>query len=228
MEYYWAYADYEDSMQLTESMYKHIAEETFGTLRFKINGFDIDLASDWPKIDYTATIKEKLKIDILKATEEEMKEKLREQKIKFDKNDGKGRLIDHLWKSIRKGIGGPVFLINHPVIVSPLAKRKKDNPKLVERFQIILAGSEMGNGYSELNDPIDQAERFEEQAKLREKGDKEAQMPDYDFVEALEYGMPPTSGFGFSERLFSFLADLPAREAQLFPLMKPDQPKVGK
>jgi lysyl-tRNA synthetase class 2 len=131
-------------------------------------------------------------------------------------------LIDTLWKQIRKSIAGPVFLINHPVEVSPLAKRKEENPKLVERYQVILAGSEMGNGYSELNDPIDQNERFQEQAKMREAGDTEAQMHDRDFVEALEYGMPPTTGFGFSERLFSFLADKSAREAQLFPLMRPE------
>jgi len=136
-----------------------------------------------------------------------------------------------LWKQIRKTIAGPAFLINHPVEVSPLAKRKEDNPRLVERYQVILAGSEMGNGYSELNDPIDQNERFQEQARMREAGDTEAQMHDRDFVEALEYGMPPTTGFGFSERLFSFLADKPTREAQIFPLMKPEMhanPKIGR
>lgn len=105
--------------------------------------------------------------------------------------------------------------------MEPLAKRMESNPNLVERFQIILAGSEMGKGFSELNDPLDQADRFAEQAKLREAGDPEAQMTDNDFVEALEYGMPPTFGFGFSERLFSFLCDKPARECQIFPLLKP-------
>jgi lysyl-tRNA synthetase class 2 len=108
-----------------------------------------------------------------------------------------------------------------PVEVSPLAKRDESNPKLVQRFQPIIAGSEIGNGYSELNDPIDQAERFAEQAKLREEGDEEAQMNDQEFVEALEYGMPPTCGFGVSERLFSFLMNKPARECQIFPLLKP-------
>jgi lysyl-tRNA synthetase, class II len=132
-------------------------------------------------------------------------------------------LIDTLWKQVRKTLAGPAFLINHPVEVSPLAKRDPSNPEKVQRFQIILAGSEMGNGYSELNDPIDQASRFAEQAKMREAGDKEAQMHDKDFVEALEYGMPPTAGFGFSERLFSFLENKSARECQLFPLMKPEK-----
>jgi len=223
MEFYWAYANYEDSMKLVEEMYKYIAKEAFGTLQFKINGFDIDLSGEWEKIDYTATIKEHFNVDVLEATDEELRAKLRELKAKFDSNDRRGRLIDAIWKVLRKKIAGPAILINHPVEVSPLAKRKADNPRLVERYQIILAGSEMGNGYSELNDPIDQRGRFEEQAKMREAGDIEAQMHDEEFVEALEYGMPPTSGFGFSERLFSFLADLPAREAQLFPLMKPEK-----
>lgn len=223
MEFYWAYANYEDSMELVRELYQHITKEAFGTLKFKINGFEVDLAGKWSKIDYTKTIREKLDIDVLEATEEELKEKLHELKVKFDPSDKRGRLIDTLWKQIRKTIAGPAFLINHPVEVSPLAKRKEDDPRLVERYQVILAGSEMGNGYSELNDPIDQDERFKEQAQMREAGDAEAQMHDRDFVEALEYGMPPTTGFGFSERLFSFLADKPIREAQIFPLMKPEK-----
>lgn len=222
MEFYWAYANYEDSMKLVEEMYKYIAKKTFGTSKFKINNFDVDLDKSWTKIDYTSTVKEKLNIDVLKVGEDEIRAKLDSLKIKYEKNERKGRLIDHLWKSIRKSIAGPAFLINHPVEVSPLAKRKEDNPRLVERFQVIIAGSELGNGYSELNDPIDQAERFREQAKMREAGDKEAQMYDAEFVEALEYGMPPTTGFGFSERLFSFFVDKPARESQMFPLMRPE------
>ncbi|MFA4996030.1 MAG: lysine--tRNA ligase [Patescibacteria group bacterium] len=222
MEFYWAYANYEDSMKLVEDMYKYIAEKAFGTQKFKIGEFDVDLSGKWEKIDYAETIKSKQGIDVLAATDEEIKNKLSELKVKFNPNDRRGRLIDTLWKQIRKEIAGPVFLINHPVEVSPLAKRKEDNSKLVERYQVILAGSEMGNGYSELNDPEDQAGRFQEQAKMREAGDKEAQMHDADFIEALEYGMPPTTGFGFSERLFSFLADKSARETQMFPLMRPD------
>jgi len=131
------------------------------------------------------------------------------------------RAIDNLWKYCRKDIAGPGFLINTPIEVSPLAKKNEKNPKLVQRFQVILAGSENGNGYSEVNDPIDQSERFTEQQKLRDAGDQEAQMFDKEFVEALEYGMPPTCGFGVSERLFSFLMDKPARETQIFPLMRP-------
>ena len=126
-----------------------------------------------------------------------------------------------MWKYCRKQIGGPGFLVNVPVMMEPLAKRMSKNKNLVERFQVILAGSENGKGFSELNDPIDQMERFVEQAKLREEGDEEAQMMDGEFVEALEYGMPPTCGFGLSERLFSFLMDKPIRECQIFPFMRP-------
>lgn len=223
MEFYWAYANYEDSMQMVQDLYQYIAKETFGTLKFKIEGFEVDLEGEWPRIDYVETIKERLNIDVLAATDEELRAELKKLMIRFMPNDKRGRLIDLLWKRIRKEIAGPVFLINHPVEVSPLAKRKSDNPKLVERYQVILAGSEMGNGYSELNDPADQEERFKEQSAMREAGDKEAQMHDQDFVEALEYGMPPTTGFGFSERLFSFLADKSGREAQIFPLMKPEK-----
>ena len=112
-------------------------------------------------------------------------------------------------------------MINHPKIVSPLSKAKEDNPELTERFQVIIAGSEIGNGFSELNDPIDQRQRFEEQQKLIDRGDDEAMMPDWDFVEMLEHGMPPTCGFGFGERLFAFMANKTVRETTLFPLLKP-------
>ncbi|HSX48946.1 MAG TPA: lysine--tRNA ligase [Candidatus Saccharimonadales bacterium] len=222
MEFYWAYANYEDSMKLVEELYKYIAKATFGTLEFEINGHKIDLGKEWKKVDYTETIKEKMGVDISNASVDELKKKLKELKITFEKNADKGRLIDLLWKQVRKNISGPVFLTGHPVEVSPLAKRMTDRPDFVERYQVIIAGSENGNGYSELNDPIDQAERFKEQQKMREKGDEEAQMEDDDFVRALEYGMPPVSGFGVSERLFSFLANLSIREAVLFPLLRPE------
>ena len=133
------------------------------------------------------------------------------------------RGIDNLWKFCRKQIAGPGFLVNVPISMEPLAKRRADDPNFVERFQIILAGSELGKGFSELNDPIDQAGRFTAQERLREAGDEEAQMFDQDFVEALEYGMPPTCGFGISERLFSFFYDKPVRETQIFPLMRPKE-----
>lgn len=222
MEFYWAYANYEDSMALVEEMYKYVANETFGKLKFDINGKDVDLSGEWRKIDYTETIKENTGVDIVSASAKDIEEKLKKLNIKFDKNLDKARLVDMLWKTVRKEIVGPVFLVGHPVEVSPLAKRMVERPENVERYQVIIAGSEMGNGYSELNDPIDQAQRFEVQQKLRDGGDVEAQMNDWDFVRALEYGMPPVSGFGVSERLFSFLADKPIKETVLFPLLRPE------
>lgn len=221
MEFYWAYANYEDSMKLSQELYQYVAKEVFGTTKFKINGFNIDLSGNWKKIDYTKTIREKLKIDILKASDKELADKIKELKIKTGKVLNRGRMIDALWKSIRPTIAGPVFLINQPLEVSPLAKKCKDNPKLVERYQAIIGGTELSNGYTELNDPADQRERFLEQAKLRAGGDKEAQMNDEEFVEALEYGMPPATGFGMSERVFAVLSNKPVRETVMFPLVRP-------
>ena len=224
MEFYWAYADYRDGMKLTQEMYQYVIQEAFGTLQFNIRGFEVDLAGDWPEIDYTEAVEKELGINVLDATEDELRAKCDELGLETEEHEKRGRLVDTLWKQVRKGIGGPVFLVNHPVEVSPLAKRREEDPRTVQRFQMIIAGSEVGNGYSELNDPIDQAGRFEEQANLREQGDTEAQMHDAEFVEALQHAMPPTCGFGVSERLFSFLMDKPIRETVLFPLLRPEQP----
>jgi lysyl-tRNA synthetase class 2 len=222
MEFYWAYADYNEGMKLAEEMYKYIAKEVYGTLKFKIKEFDVDLGKKWETYDFIEIIKKMTKINILKTNLEEIKSKLKELEIEYDK---KGfnitRGVDNLWKYCRKKIGGPGFLINVPVSMEPLAKRSEKNPEVVERYQILIAGSEVGKGFSELNDSIDQMERFTEQAKLRAAGDEEAQMTDYDFVEALKYGMPPTTGFGISERLFAFLENKPVGECVIFPLMKP-------
>ncbi len=222
MEFYWAYADYNDGMKLVEELYKYVAEKTFGTLKFKIKDHQVDLGAEWQVYDFCQTLKKETGIDPTETTLEEVTKKLQELKVEYDhKGFNLTRAIDSLWKYYRKKIVGPGFLINVPVFLEPLAKRKKDNPKLVERFQVILAGSELGKGFSELNDPLDQAGRFKEQEKLRKEGDEEAQMTDKDFVEALEHGMPPACGFGMSERLFAFLSDKPARETQIFPLLRP-------
>lgn len=222
LEFYWAYADYEMAMELVEEMYKYVAREAFGTLKFRINGFDVDFGKKWERYDYAEQVKKHTGIDINSASLDDCVRRMGELKIEYDKKGiNLERAIDHLWKFCRKKIGGPGFLINEPVIVSPLAKRRRDNPNLTERFHPIIAGSEVGNGYSELNDPVDQACRFSQQAKLREAGDEEAQMYDREFVEALEYGMPPTAGVGISERLFSFMMDKPIRECTMFPLLRP-------
>ncbi len=222
MEFYWAYADYKQGMELVEELYKYVAKKTFGTLKFKIRDFEVDFSKKWERYDYRATISRYAKVDISGASFRKIKEVIDKLNLEYDKKGfNRSRAVDVLWKYCRKRIAGPGFLINHPIETSPLAKRNEKSPDLAAKFQVIFAGSEMGNGYSELNDPIDQAERFSEQQKLRDKGDEEAQMFDYDFVEALEYGMPPTCGFGLSERVFSFLMNKSARECQIFPLMKP-------
>ncbi|MFM2381845.1 MAG: lysyl-tRNA synthetase, lysyl-tRNA synthetase, class [Candidatus Parcubacteria bacterium] len=219
LEFYWAYADYKKGMELVQSLYRTLAQEVFGTTKFQMRGHSFDLADPWVEIDYTETIKEKTGIDILTATEDEMRTKLDELEVKYD-GENRERLTDTLWKYCRKQIAGPAFLVNHPKLVAPLAKTRARG-ETVEMFQPIIAGSEVGRGYSELNDPDDQRARFEVQKKLLEAGDEEAMMADFEFVEMLEYGMPPTCGFGFGERLFAFLAGKPLRETQFFPLMKP-------
>lgn len=224
MEFYWGYADYKAGMELVTELYRCVAQETFGTQTFTINGFEIDLAAEWEIYDFKEIIKKKTKIDITDTSLKEIVATLKKLKVSYDE-DGFNitRGIDNLWKYCRKSIAGPGFLVNVPAVIEPLAKRQENNPDFVQRFQVILAGSEMGKGYSELNDPIDQANRFADQQKLREAGDEEAQMNDKDFVEALEYGMPPTCGFGLSERLFSFLCNKPVRECQIFPLLRPKE-----
>jgi len=219
MEFYWSFADYTDGMKLVRDMYIAIARDVFGVTKFTSRGHTFDLADEWGTIDYAEEIKNQTGVDIHNATESEIINKLEELSVKYD-GKNRERLMDTLWKYCRKNISGPVFLINHPILVSPLAKSNPDNFS-VQRFQPIIAGSEVGNGFSELNDPVDQRERFEIQQKLLSSGVDEAMMADWEFVEMLEHGMPPTCGFGFGERLFAILADKPLRELQLFPLMRP-------
>ena len=220
MEFYWAYAHYRDGMKLVQKLYRTLAQEVFGTTQFTTRGHAFDLAHEWKEIRYTDEIKRQTGIDIEKATDDEIKKTLDKLRVKYE-GDNRERLTDTLWKFCRKNISGPAFLIHHPKIVSALAKESGEYPGSVERFQVILSGSEIGNGYSELNDPVDQRARFELQQKLIDSGDEEAMMPDWEFVEMLEHGMPPTCGFGCGDRLFAFLVDKPLRETVMFPLMRP-------
>ncbi|MES2470695.1 MAG: lysine--tRNA ligase [Patescibacteria group bacterium] len=226
-EFYAAWMDYNQGMALSEKMMKAVAEEVFGKTEFTTRGHTFDLKNEWKKLDYVTTVREMTGIDVLAASEDEMKAKLKELKVKFD-GENKERLTDTLWKYCRKQISGPAWLINHPKLVSPLSKAKKDNPLLTERFQLILAGAEVCNGFSELNDPVDQKQRFDLQNKLIEAGDSEAMMPDHEFVEMLEHGMPPACGFAYGDRLFAFFVDKTAREIQMFPLMRPKDQEVAK
>ncbi len=220
MEFYASFMDYNEGIEFTEKMIKEVVFKTFGKLDFNTRGHSFSLDGNWEKVSYCQIVKEKTGINVLKASKEEMENKLKDLGVKYDGNN-KERLTDTLWKYCRKQISGPIWLIDQPKIVSPLAKAKEDNTDLTERVQLIVAGSELTNGFSELNDPIDQAERFSAQKELLDSGDSEAMMPDMEFVEMLEHGMPPTFGFAYGDRLFAFLADKPLRELQTFPLMKP-------
>lgn len=221
-EFYWAYADYNDLMDFTQKLYQEVVRDVTGGLKTTFDGKEIDWSGKWPRKDYFELIKEHSGVDLAGVTDvKELRKLLEKHKVRYEESMGAGRLIDLFWKKLaRPKVKGPLFVINHPVEVSPLAKRDSKDPSRVQRMQIIVAGSELGNGFSELNDPADQRKRFEEQAKLRAAGDSEAMMLDEDFVTALEYGMPPAAGFGFSERLFSFIMDKPIRETVLFPPMR--------
>lgn len=223
MECYWAYHDYHDMMRLMETMYRFAIKKTTGGLKTTWQGNEIDWSGKWPEVDYVEMFKkENDGLDPLKASRAALTKKIKELKLEVDKNLGEGRLIDIIYKkTVRPKLVQPCFLVNTPLIISPLSKASAANPKVAERFQIVACGTELGNGFSELNDPQDQRARFEEQMKLRGAGDKEAMALDEDFLKALEYGMPPTAGFGMSERVFAILMDKPVRETVFFPLMRP-------
>lgn len=228
LEWYWAYANYRDNMVLTRDLIRELAQKVYGRTKFTSRGLEFDLMDDWTEIDYATVIKERFGIDIFSSTEAEMLKVITDNGVKLSGALNRNRLIDNLWKIIRKDIAGPAFLLNEPKFMSPLAKSKPENPELTERFHVIIAGSELGNGYSEINDPIDQLERFKEQEDARLAGDDESQMLDIDFVEMLEYGMPPTSGLGISERIFWYFEDVSAREGTLFPLMREETENTTK
>jgi lysyl-tRNA synthetase, class II len=228
IEWYWAYANYRDNMELVKEIFRHIAKEVYGKTEFTTRGHTFDLADDWEELDYTQLIKDRFGIDIFNDSDKKILKVVEENHIELDGEVNRNRLIDNLWKLARTEISGPAFLINQPKFISPLAKSHDDNEELTERFQPIIAGSELGNGYSEINNPLDQLDRFLEQQSLRDEGDEEAHMLDIDFVEMLEYGMPPASGYGHSERIFWFMEDVTAREGTFFPQMRNEIDKYTK
>lgn len=229
LEFYWAYADYESLMNFIEDFYTTVIQKTFGSLEVKYQDTILNFKAPWSRIDYREIVLEKSRVDIdLYPTKEDMQKVVREKGMKVDPKAGRGRLIDQLYKKlVRPKLIQPCFLINHPLDISPLAKKKDDDQTKTQRFQVLIAGAEIGNGFSELNDPIDQKERFIAQDKLRAEGDAEAQRMDEDFVEALEYGMPPTAGFGVGiDRFFTILTDQESiRDTVFFPMMKPKEGK---
>lgn len=219
-ESYAAYEDYEDGMKLYEEMIKYVAQETWGTLQFQVGGFEVNLDQEWPRIKYADLLREKFQVDVFHPDHQQLLDILKQNGVQVDPKLSDARLIDHVWKLIRKTSAGPYWLIEEPLSLSPLAKKSPENPLVTQRFHPIIAGTEMGNGFSELNDPLDQLERFQEQQAMRDNGDDEAQMLDMDFVEMLEYGMPPACGWGNSERNFWLLEGVSGREAVPFPIIR--------
>ena len=228
MEWYWAYADWRDGMKFMTALYRHVLQTTFGTLQFKLGKFEIDLEKDWEEWDYVETIQNRYGINPLDCTIEQVKKALADNRLEVAKTENIARGIDKLWKNIRKDVGGPIWLVNTPLFISPLAKTNPDRPDTVQRFQPVMAGTELGNGFSELNDPQEQLQRFLEQQQMREAGDDEAMMLDIDFVEMLEYGMPPACGWGFSERVFWVFEGVSAREGVPFPQLRSEVDEVTK
>lgn len=224
MEWYWAYADWEQGMELTERMVRYICDQTWGKREFTLmNGQAVSFGADgehFARISFVDVLKEQYRIDVFESSMEEIQAQLKANNLEVEKIDNRIRSLDKLWKKYRKTIAGPVFLIDVPVFMQPLAKVNRHNPQLTEQFNLVFGGSEMCKAFSELNDPVDQLGRFVEQQAMRDAGDDEAQMLDIDYVEALEYGMPPACGLGFSERIFWSLEGITAREGVPFPQLR--------
>ena len=222
MEFYWAYADWQQGLKLTEDLIRHTTQATFGRLKFSIGDFTVDLSKPWPHQNYADIMRTHYDIDIFKVDLKTVHQLLKSRKIEAQKTDNLGACIDKLFKQIRSTLQGPLWLVNLPTFMSPLAKQNPDDSQVVQRFQAIMAGTEVSNGFSELNDPVEQLKRMRDQQSLRHAGAEEAQMLDIDFVEMLEYGMPPACGSAYSERLFWLLEGVSARDGVPFPHLKAD------
>ncbi|HTK39714.1 MAG TPA: lysine--tRNA ligase [Patescibacteria group bacterium] len=224
MEWYWAYADWEMGMELTERMIRYVCDHTWGTRRFTLSdGKEVDFGSDdthFPRISFIEILREQYDIDVFESPMADIQAKLKEHGLEVEEVDNRIRSLDKLWKKYRKTLAGPAFLIDIPVFMQPLAKTNEHDERLTEQFNLVFGGSEMCKAFSELNDPIDQYNRFKEQQDMRDAGDEEAQMMDIDYVEALEYGMPPACGLGYSERIFWSLEGITAREGIPFPQLR--------
>jgi lysyl-tRNA synthetase, class II len=222
LEFYWAYSEFDTMVSFSEELIKYVIQNTFSTLSLSYQDKTIDWNGNWPRLSYYEFVEKFANISLQEYdTIEKLRALADNLGLHYNDTDGYGRLLDLIYKkTARPNCIEPVWLIDHPVALSPLAKRNSNNTNLTLRAQLIAYGSELTNGFAELNDPVDQLSRFEEQQALREQGDDEAMMIDRDFVEALEYGIPPTCGFGYSERLFSILMQKPIRETTAFPLMK--------
>ncbi|HBG56716.1 MAG TPA: lysine--tRNA ligase, partial [Porphyromonadaceae bacterium] len=226
MEIYVAYKDYRWMMEFTEQMLEHVALEVLGTTKVKVGDQEIDFKAPYKRVTMIDAIREHTGIDISGMDEEQLRDVCKKLGVEQDETMGKGKLIDEIFGEKAEGkYIQPTFVIDYPIEMSPLCKRHRDNPELTERFELMVNGKELANAYSELNDPIDQRARFEEQLRLSEKGDDEAMFIDQDFLRALEYGMPPTSGMGIGmDRLAMLLTgQTTIQEVLLFPLMRPEK-----
>lgn len=230
MEIYVAYKDYHWMMDFTEKLLEHCAREVSGTTETVFNGQKVDFKAPYKRISMTDAIKEHTGFDITGKTEEELREAAQKMGVEVDETMGKGKLIDEIFgEKCEPHYVQPTFITDYPKEMSPLCKEHRENPELTERFELMVCGKEIANAYSELNDPLEQRARFEDQLKLSKKGDEEATGAiDYDFLRALEYGMPPTSGMGIGmDRLLMFLTDNPSiQEVLFFPQMKPERKKI--
>ncbi len=224
MEWYWAYADWEMGMELTERMIRYIVDQTWDKREFTLmDGQTVNFGGDeehFPRISFVEILKQQYDIDVFESSMDDIQAKLREHNLEVEEVDNRIRSLDKLWKKYRKSLSGPAFLVDIPVFMQPLAKVSRVDPRLTEQFNLVFGGSEMCKAFSELNDPVDQLNRFEQQQAMRDAGDDEAQMLDIDYVEALEYGMPPACGLGFSERIFWSLEGITAREGIPFPQLR--------
>lgn len=224
MEWYWAYANWEQGMALTQRLVRYIADNTWGVRQFTLaDGTHVDLGpddQDWQRISFVRLLQDVYGLDVHSCTLEEAVAKLKEVGGEVEKIDNRSRVIDKLWKLERVKIAGPAFLVDVPDFLQPLAKLQAQDIRLSEQFNLMLGGTEACKAYSELNDPQDQLNRFVVQQKMRDAGDDEAMMLDIDFVEMLEYGMPPACGYGNSERLFWLLEGVTAREGVVFPQLR--------
>jgi len=226
LELYQAYADYNDIMKLYENLLNYVATHTLASNKFQFENNQIDLTPPWRRIPLLESIKEYAGVGLQDKSEEETKKIATELNVKEDLNRPKGKLIEAIFETqVQPHLIQPTFITDYPVEMSPLAKYHREKENLTERFELFIGGCEMGNAFSELNDPLDQRERFLQQAELAKRGDEEAQMLDEDFIRALEYGMPPTGGLGFGiDRLVMVLTNTHSiREAILFPQMRPEE-----
>ncbi len=226
LEFYIAYRDYNYLMSFTEELIPYVAEKTLGTLKIQYGNDIIDLTPPWQRLPMLDALESKGVPSEVFSDYEKAQEWAKEHRIEIDENMSHGKILDEIFKEIVEPfLIQPTFVIDHPVELSPLAKRKPDNPSLVERFELFISAREIANAFSELNDPMDQRQRFLKQVEAKAQGDEEAHWMDEDFVRALEYGMPPAAGegIGIDRLVMLFTNSQSIRDVILFPQLKPEQ-----